>query len=90
MQCTGWTGADAGQAAHARCFHHDHRPLWMASFSRILRQGQQGLEGAAEDATAVVEIGGKGAESNDHLVTESLIRGFYIRYRDIMGFERVT
>ena len=58
--------------------------------AEALEFSQQGLEGAAEDATAVIEIGGKGAESNDHLVTESLIRGFYIRYRDIMGFERVT
>ena len=58
--------------------------------AEALEFSQQGLEGAAEDATAVLEIGGKGAESNDHLVTESLIRGFYIRYRDIMGFERVT
>lgn len=58
--------------------------------AEALEFSQRGLEGSAADAAAVLEIGGKGAESNDHLVTESLIRGFYMRYRDIMGFEKVA
>ena len=55
--------------------------------AEALEFSQRGLECAPIGTDAVLEIGGTGAESNDHLVTESLIRGFYIRYRDIMGYE---
>ena len=58
--------------------------------AEALEFSQRGLEGSPEDAAAVLEIGGKGAESNDHLVTESLIRGFYMRYRNLMGYEAVS
>lgn len=58
--------------------------------AEALEFSQRGLEGSPDDAAAVLEIGGSGAESNDHLVTESLIRGFYMRYREIMGFEQVS
>ena len=60
MQCTGGTRADAGQAAHARSFNHDHRALWVASFNRIFCQRQQGFEGAegnAQVATCAGRIG---------------------------------
>ena len=50
MQCTGWTGTNARQAANACGFDHDHRPLWVASFSRIFCQGKQGFEGTEGDA----------------------------------------
>ena len=55
--------------------------------AEALEFSQRGLECAPIGTDAVLEIGGTGAESNDHLVTESLIRGFYMRYRDIMGYE---
>lgn len=43
--------------------------------------------GAAEygHRNAVVEMGGKGVESQDHMVTEVLIRAFYKYYREAMG-----
>tara|TARA_Y100001936_G_scaffold249636_1_gene300463 strand:- start:2994 stop:4259 length:1266 start_codon:yes stop_codon:yes gene_type:complete len=53
--------------------------------AEALEFSQLGLAGSPEDEVAVLEIGGKDCESNDHLVTESLIRGFYMRYRDVMG-----
>jgi salicylate 5-hydroxylase large subunit len=34
---------------------------------------------------AVVEMGGRDFEDTDHMVTESMIRGFYSGYRKIMG-----
>ena len=60
MQCAGGTRTDAGQAAHARSFHPNHRALWVASFSRIFCQGQQGFErteGDAQVATCAGRIG---------------------------------
>lgn len=37
------------------------------------------------DAKAIVEMGGRDFEDTDHMVTESMIRGFYSGYRKIMG-----
>ena len=56
--------------------------------AEALEFSQLGIETAPEGAAAVLEIDGKDAESGDCLVTEALIRGFYMRYRDIMGFEK--
>lgn len=53
--------------------------------AEALEFSQVGLSGSHVGDAAVLEIGGTDCESNDHLVTESLIRGFYMRYRDIMG-----
>jgi salicylate 5-hydroxylase large subunit len=53
--------------------------------AEALEFSQVGLSGSHVGDAAVLEIGGKDCESNDHLVTESLIRGFYMRYRDAMG-----
>jgi hypothetical protein len=53
--------------------------------AEALEFSQVGLSGSSAGDAAVLEIGGTDCESNDHLVTESLIRGFYMKYRDIMG-----
>ena len=54
--------------------------------AEALEFSQVGLRGSHVGDAAVLEIGGTDCESNDHLVTESLIRGFYMRYRDAMGY----
>ena len=56
--------------------------------AEALEFSQLGITGAPPEDAAVLEIGGRDAEDNDHLVTEALIRGFYMRYRDVMGFEK--
>ncbi len=56
--------------------------------AEVLEFSQVGLSGAPGDEAAVLELGGSDTESHDHMVTESLIRGFYTRYRDIMGLGR--
>ena len=56
--------------------------------AEVLDFSQVGLSGAPGDEAAVLELGGSDTESHDHMVTESLIRGFYTRYRDIMGLGR--
>tara|TARA_Y100001936_G_scaffold250320_1_gene302797 strand:+ start:185 stop:1453 length:1269 start_codon:yes stop_codon:yes gene_type:complete len=58
--------------------------------AEALEFSQLGLTGLPNGQSAVLEIGGTDCESNDHLVTESLIRGFYMRYRDVMGHESGT
>jgi salicylate 5-hydroxylase large subunit len=37
------------------------------------------------EAKAFVEMGGKDYPDTDHMVTESMIRAFYDKYRQIMG-----
>ena len=56
--------------------------------AEVLEFSQIGLSGAPDDAAAVLELGGSDTGSHDHMVTESLIRGFYTRYRDIMDPDR--
>jgi salicylate 5-hydroxylase large subunit len=56
--------------------------------AEALEFSQLGVSGAPEGAESVLVINGKDAESGDCLVTEALIRGFFMRYRDIMGFEK--
>ena len=53
--------------------------------AEVLEFSQVGHSGAPAGAAAVLELGGRDTGSHDHMVTESLIRGFYTRYRDIMG-----
>ncbi len=53
--------------------------------AEVLEFSQVGHWGAPAGAAAVLELGGRDTGSHDHMVTESLIRGFYTRYRDIMG-----
>ena len=53
--------------------------------SEVMEAAQFGL-GKYPDAEAVVEMGGRGVEDQDHMVTESSIRAFYDHYRNVMGF----
>ena len=52
--------------------------------AEALEFSQLGIRGTAPDAESVLELGRRGIESNDHLVTETLIRGYYRRYRELM------
>lgn len=38
------------------------------------------------DEQAILELGGRECRNEDHMVTETAIRGFYKYYREIMGF----
>jgi len=50
----------------------------------IMEFSQQGIETFPRD-WGVVEMGGRTATNEDHMVTEAAIRGFYRHYRAIMG-----
>jgi anthranilate 1,2-dioxygenase large subunit len=52
--------------------------------SEILKQCQAAADGYP-GRSAVLEMGGRDAEDTDHMVSETLIRGFYQYYRDAMG-----
>lgn len=55
--------------------------------AEALEFSQRGIDQAQDGALAVLDLGGDGIEATDHLVTEAPIRGFYHRYRSIMGFD---
>jgi salicylate 5-hydroxylase large subunit len=50
----------------------------------VIEMAQRGFH-AHEDAAAVVEMGGRGTEDTDYMVTEASIRKFYGYYRQVMG-----
>lgn len=50
----------------------------------VLSESQIGTHGY-EQRAAVLEMGGRGIEPQDHMVTEVLIRAFYDHYRRAMG-----
>jgi len=50
----------------------------------VLSESQLGAHHYGHRA-AVVEMGGKDVEKQDHMVTEVLIRAFYKHYRAAMG-----
>jgi salicylate 5-hydroxylase large subunit len=52
--------------------------------SEVMYLAQRGAR-AGPDGVAVVEMGGRGTESQDHIVTESAIRAFYAHYRTVMA-----
>jgi len=52
--------------------------------SEVLKVSQDGIE-PFEKLSAVAEMGGREAESQDHMVTEVGVRGFYKYYRQVMG-----
>ena len=54
--------------------------------AEALEFSQIGVDGAAPEHTAVLDLGGRDAESGDHLVTEGMIRGFYHCHRQMMGY----
>ena len=39
----------------------------------------------SQGASTVVELGGRDAADTDHMVTETLIRGMYAYWREVMG-----
>ena len=45
---------------------------------------QRGITGTSEDASVVL-MGGEGAESQTSRVTEASVRGFWKKYRSVMG-----
>jgi salicylate 5-hydroxylase large subunit len=55
-----------------------------ADDSEVMEATQFGV-GKYPKEKAVVEMGGHDFEDTDHMVTESMIRGFYSGYRKIMG-----
>lgn len=52
--------------------------------SEVMDLAQRGIHTDCEN-TAVVEMGGRGTEDHDHIVTETAIRAFYAYYREVMG-----
>ncbi|HEV2364740.1 MAG TPA: aromatic ring-hydroxylating dioxygenase subunit alpha [Caulobacteraceae bacterium] len=52
--------------------------------SEVMDLAQRGIR-QDEDRAAVVEMGGRGTEDQDHIVTETAIRAFYAYYRQVMG-----
>ena len=50
----------------------------------VMALSQNGIESSPE-AEAFVEMGGTTVGDEDHMVTETAIRGFYERYREVMG-----
>ena len=50
----------------------------------VLVESQQGVGGYGHRA-AVIEMGGRDVEPQDHMVTEVLLRAFYKYYREAMG-----
>jgi salicylate 5-hydroxylase large subunit len=51
----------------------------------VIALAQAGFE-RYDDDEAVVEMGGRGTEDSDHMVTEVALRAFYSYYREVMGF----
>lgn len=53
--------------------------------SEVMKLSQEGVS-PYPDATGVIEMGGRGTEDADHMVTEVAIRAFYDYYCRVMGF----
>jgi salicylate 5-hydroxylase large subunit len=52
--------------------------------SEVIAMSQKGFDTAPE-RQAIVEMGGRGWENTDHMITEAGIRGFYKTYIEMMG-----
>jgi salicylate 5-hydroxylase large subunit len=52
--------------------------------SEAMLLSQAGIDGS-DDQACVVEMGGTGVGNENHMVTETAIRGFYQHYRSVMG-----
>jgi hypothetical protein len=52
--------------------------------SEVMQLAQQGLR-SYEDASGLLEMGGRDTADTDHMVTEAAIRAFYTHYRRVMG-----
>ena len=55
-----------------------------ADDGEVIEMQQQGFV-TRDDATTISELGGRDVGSSDHMVTETLIRGMYQYYRQVMG-----
>ena len=53
--------------------------------SEVMKLSQDGVAPYPE-ATGMIEMGGRGTEDTDHMVTEVAIRAFYDYYCNVMGF----
>ena len=52
--------------------------------SEVMRLAQLGAA-AGHGRAALLEMGGRGLDDTEHMVTEAAIRAFYDHYRDVMG-----
>jgi salicylate 5-hydroxylase large subunit len=59
--------------------------LVSADDSEVMKLSQDGV-GPSPEATGLLEMGGRGLENTEHMVTEVAIRAFYHYYRQVMGF----
>ena len=57
--------------------------LVSADDSEVMKLSQDGVSHYPED-TGLIEMGGRGTEDTDHMVTEAAIRAFYAYYRRVM------
>jgi anthranilate 1,2-dioxygenase large subunit len=58
--------------------------------SEAIELVQRALEGEGGQGAGVVALGGRHSSSENHLVTEASIRGFWKGYRELMGFPVVA
>jgi salicylate 5-hydroxylase large subunit len=58
--------------------------LVSADDGEVIEMSQQGFTQDPEFST-LCELGGAGVENTDHMVTETLIRGMYRYWREVMG-----
>ena len=56
-----------------------------ADDSEVVQMAQQGYDPAPENGRSLMSMGGTGVQSEDHMATESAIRGMYRYYREVMG-----
>ena len=79
--------ADDDEAMCARRLRHANLmgPAGFVSMddSEVMDAAQRGIA-ADSSGHAVVEMGGRGTEDQDHIVTETAIRAFYAYYRKVM------
>jgi hypothetical protein len=59
--------------------------LVSADDSEVMKLSQDGIAPYTA-ATGVLEMGGRGTEDAEHMVTEVALRAFYQYYRQVMGF----
>ena len=77
---------DQNRAAEvAQALGEAAQPLGMVGDALDRIAGAFDPAGDGIERNAVVEMGGRDFEDTDHMVTESMIRGFYSGYRKIMG-----
>jgi salicylate 5-hydroxylase large subunit len=78
---------DDDDAMQARRLRHANLmgPAGLVSLddSEVMNLAQRGIH-CDDGAAAVVEMGGRGTEDHDHIVTETAIRAFYAYYRQVM------